>query len=466
MGKWAAKLGKWGQGLALVILFCIPIWMARSENPSLLEDSDTKVLLHHIRERQDPLSWFTGDWPLGNHFYRPVSTLSFELDHALYGSQAAGYGQTNALIAIACVLLLFWLLREMTDRIEVALPGAVLFVLWNTDSATRLSTLVGWIGWGALLLMLLPGRRWKTVAIAGLATLFLAHEISGIMPLQFRMIEWLPGRTASVMTLFALLSLAAYARYERQSASMDPKPAPGALDPPATKGTALRGAVSRWSWVWAAVSALGLALALGSYEQAVIVPALLFGVALYLRLNRYRVRWAWHGAFWALLVGYLALRHQLVPSDVSGYQAQQFRSGAGVWQSIIGYAVPAAPSSWNTFVSFDIPILFDAGGVVGLLYNFPYTSILNLLTNYAAVMASWPDWRLPLATWTMSTIAFLPMAWLKHFDHYHYLPMAMRAAFVAALAGVVVKALVSAASRPAIPAPPRLDPAPGSLPHR
>ncbi|RYG37669.1 hypothetical protein EON81_05960, partial [bacterium] len=102
----------------LTIALCgVAVWFSRVGSASLLQDSDTAVLLAKIRERGNPLSWFAGDWPLGNHFYRPVSTLSFELDNALYGNHAEGYGATNALLAIACIAALFWMLRELTDRL-------------------------------------------------------------------------------------------------------------------------------------------------------------------------------------------------------------------------------------------------------------------------------------------------------------------------------------------------------------
>lgn len=464
MGKWAAKLGKWNCGLVAVLLFCVPIWIARSEKPEMLQDTDTKVLLHHLRERQDPLSWFTGDWPLGNHFYRPISTLSFELDNALYGDNAYGYGRTNALVAIACVLLLFWFLRELTDRLEIALPGAVLFSLWTLDRTLGLDTLATWLGWASLGLLFAPGRRWGPVLLASATLIFLGDELSGIATLRHFMIEWLPGRTASVMTLFALLSLAAYARYERLSAAKDPKPAPGPLDPPATKSTELRSGTPRLNGLWPVVSILCLALALGSYEQAVMVPGLLVATALCLRLQRYRVRWAWQAAFWGVLAGYLALRHNLVPSDVSGYQAQQFRSGDGVWRSLLEYLFPAAPSVWHSVLAYDFRMLYEAGGFVGATLAFPFPTVVQLAANCAVILVLRREWRLPVAGWAMSFVAFLPMAWLKHFDHYHYLPMAMRALFVGALIGVAGKALVSAASRPELRAPPRLYPAPGSLP--
>lgn len=442
-----------------MLLLCLPIFLNRAQSPALLEDSDTRVLLAAVRERQDPLSWFGGDWPLENHFYRPISTLFFEFDNTVWGTNPAGYGLTNALLCIACVLLLYWFLREFTDRIELALPGAALFALWHGLGAWRLAQWANWLALGSLLLVFLPGRKVSRVLLAALTTTFLSAELPGRMDLRFRMIEWLPGRTASVMALFALLSLACYARYERLSADRIPGPDPGPLDPPATKGTVLAQKPGPAVSLWAVASVAALLLSLGSYEQAVMVPALLFGVALAMRLLRRRVCWGWQAAFWGVLALYLIVRSRLVPSDVSGYQAQQFRSGPGVVDSILSYVVPAWGSVWLTVQTL------DAGWLIWLNLE-PYAVLARLASNVAVWVAARKEWVLLVAGWAMSAIAFLPMAWLKHFDHYHYLPMAMRALFVAVTAVVAGKALVSAASRPTIPAPPRLDPAPGSLPRR
>src|SRR5687767_2966864 len=103
---------RWGIGLLLVLLSCVPVLLHRESSRYLLEDTDTKVLLQTIRQENAPFSWFVQDWPLRNHFYRPVSTLVFEVDSRIHGDNAAGFGLTNALLCVGCVLLLFWFLRE------------------------------------------------------------------------------------------------------------------------------------------------------------------------------------------------------------------------------------------------------------------------------------------------------------------------------------------------------------------
>jgi hypothetical protein len=155
-----------------------------------------------------------------------------------------------------------------------------------------------------------------------------------------------------------------------------------------------------------------------------------------------------------------------VPTDVSGYQAQQFRSGPGVWSSILDYFLPGAMPLWFGVTAYDPRMMFAEGGIAGAIMSVPYQGIISMASTIGALIATRKEWLLPLTGWSLSTIAFLPMAWLKHFDHYHYLPMAMRSLFVVAMAAVAGKVFVSAVSRPALQAPARLDPSPGSLPHR
>jgi hypothetical protein len=188
------------------------------------------------------------------------------------------------------VLSLYWFLRELTGRFEIAVPGAVLFAFWHVGLADWIAATVYWVSFLILAFMLLPGRNWKLALLGFLTFLFLSSELWGKAPLGPRMIEWLPGRTASVMTLFVLLALAAYARYERTSATRLAAPDPNPLDPPATKGTEILRS-SRITLQWPMLSIVCLGLALGSYEQAVMAPALLFGVAVCMRLQGYRVRW-------------------------------------------------------------------------------------------------------------------------------------------------------------------------------
>jgi len=406
----------WGAASAVVALFTIPMIRLRSASPGLLTDSDTVALLHAIRERDNPWSWFVGDWPLFNHFYRPLSTLTFEVDNSIWGSNPAGYGLTNLLIALAAIVSLFWLLREVTDSPALTSIGTILFALWHTGLAHEVAGIAGtWapgVVWVGTLLAQPPGpwpqRLGRAVALATFTAL-LGHEIGGMQPLAGRIITWLPGRTASVMTVFALVAMAAYARGGRRRLEAGPH-----------------------VWPWNALCLLAVALALGSYEQAVMLPGLLVGLAVCDRIRQRPVRWAVPALAWGLLFGYLALRHAVVPSTVSGYQAQQFRDGPGVFLSAMEYAFPAAsffPVMWS---------FRDMGGTI-LFTDIPLQFTLTLAGWILLAVRGWRTdaGRLALTGWALSTLAFLPMAWMQPFEHYHYWPMALRTWFVLGVGGVL-----------------------------
>lgn len=457
-------MNRWGIGWLIVILLSVPVFLSRSSNPAMLEDTDTRVLLAEIRERQDPLAWFVGDWPLYNHFYRPISTLTFEIDNAIWGTNAAGYGLTNALLCLASIFLLFWFLREVTDRPGVATLGAGLFALWHGVGLGPLAYVPFALGVLAMVGSLLPKRRWWLGVAAFLMWGFVASEVVGNYDLWFRMMGWLPGRTASTMTVFALLAMAAYARYERLSAERIPAPESTPLDPPATKGTTPVGKPPRAAWGWPVLAVVSAALALGSYEQAVMLPLALLVVAGAMRWQRYRVRWGWHVLFWAVLGGYLAVRWAFLPAETSGYQEQQLRFGPGVWLSLGDYAMPELSTMWQAWRVVDVPVLLAEIGLAGLILSVPYKATFAFVGNVVAYVQARRDLCMAATGWLLSVVAFLPMAWVKHFDHYHYWPMAMRAFFAAVMFGVAVRLTVSAVSLPPQQAPQRPDPAPGSLP--
>ena len=67
---------RWAPWFLVVAGLCALLFAGRTESPSLLEDTDTVALLTRLREVRDPMAWFKGDWPLQNHFYRPISTLT------------------------------------------------------------------------------------------------------------------------------------------------------------------------------------------------------------------------------------------------------------------------------------------------------------------------------------------------------------------------------------------------------
>jgi hypothetical protein len=448
---------RWRAALLVALLAALSVLLSFSRSTGLLQDSDTKGILTAIREANDPLKWFRGDWPIANHFYRPISALTFEADNALWHDNAHGYAFTNALLCFGCVLLLFWLLRELTDRPWIAAAGAAVFALWHLAPVFFISSAIGVLAWVTLGVgVIRHGRNWRNYAPAFLTLLALSREVLPMRELYGRLIDWIPGRTASTMTVFALLAMAAYARYER----LRFKPSPQTITPetpPATRSTEAA-TQSGAPTPWALLAIVATALALGSYEQAVMLPAVLLVVAFAFRIRGGRPAWTLHGVFWALILAYLALRWQLLPHTASGYQAQQYSSTRTAFWMEMQYLFPPLEGL------FGIPITLSSGAIM-LLTLEPYTPLFGTAISGTGYWQTRREPVLFLVGWLGAAVAYAPMAWFKLFEHYHYWPMALRSAFTVAMGTVALRLAATAWCPPARSAPPRLHPAPGSRPH-
>ena len=456
----------WGPWLLVPLLLALGMVLNHARGAALLQDSDTKVLLEVIRDRQNPWGWFTQDWPLENHFYRPVSTLVFEYDNWRFGNDAAGYGLTNALLAAFCIGLLFWLARELLDSPWMAGLSATLFAFWLAGS-TLPGLAAAALGGAAILVfagLLRGGFRSKigSVLLAAGGLSAVAWSLNPIGDdLNMRVVGWIPGRTASVMLVFVLIALAAYTRYERLTAAAPRPVAPSPEDLPATRSTQVVDP-GPFPAIWLGLALVATALALGAYEQAVMLPALLTGVAIAFALAfRRRPHWLAHVGFWGLLGGYLFIRSRYVPSEVSGYQAQQFREGPDVFFSMLRIFGPGWDAGSGLLISLSVgPLVF--------LTSTPWMQLWGVATQGLGAVVAYQDRRawLILATLLMAFFSYLPMAWLKYFGHYMLWPAAMMSLFVPLLMAAVARWVVSAVAPPPIPAPARPDLAPHSLLHR
>ncbi len=434
----------------------------RARGPVPLGDRDTWFLLSALKARANPLFWFTNEWPLQNGFYRPITALSFELDLLLLPASTNGYGLSAALYCAACVLSLFWLARELTDNPMVSVTAALLFAFWHSPIEVHWD----WILWVLAAIVGVVGlaRHGKAVGMflpAVLSLTFVATELRGVhlhdSPSGFAagVLYWVPSRTATLMTLFSLCALASYARYLRGVPRTEPQLSP--LDLPATKSS-LHSSGGTPSRLWLAVSILCVVLALGSYEQAIMLPAVLLLIGLVFRTKGYVINWWWHAAFWGVLAAYLVLRDAVVPIPISTYVDQQLRTGTAAYLSALNYLLPCSgyALSWYALLPVGSAVM-----MLGTFYSFPY----QLASNVTAYVVAFRQSKVIMFLWLTSVVAFLPMAFLKPFAHYHYWAMSLRALFIVLLVGAVWKMVVSAVSPQTVRAPLRPSPAPGSLLH-
>ena len=170
-------------------------------------------------------------------FYRPVVSLTFAADAALFGTQPLGYGLTNLALAALSASLLYLLLRALSLPTGAALFGSALWlfnphgmntaILWTSGRTALLLTA---FALGAALAMVRGRPVWFLVCLAGA---LLSKEEAVTLPVI--LLVWrlaLRGRrVAPVSSLFvwiggSLAVIAAYAILRSLSGAMTPSTAP------------------------------------------------------------------------------------------------------------------------------------------------------------------------------------------------------------------------------------------------
>lgn len=331
---------------------------------------------------------------------------------------------TVKLLALGCVLGLFLLAKEVTDSAPLAGLSTMVLGAQFGDPGQALGYGLTAIAIPLFLLVVAvftskaPGDALVGVFIGGFL-LIIAEALPPNWPYEGP--TWMSEPAKLGSTILALASLACYARYERRSATRVPSAAT-ATDVPATKSSASTESLHRWEQAlpWLAIG-LALALALlASPHTALSLPLAALGLALSLKLRGLKVRWGWVAAFGLC---WLAI----------------FRLGAG------------DSSDPNT------PLL--------LLFVLPgarwYVMLLATFVAFVVARRRLPD---SVAGWAMSVGAALPLSVLAATLGDTVLPYALRDLLFGTMALILYDHCVSAMSRPAIQAPPRPSPAPGSLP--
>ncbi len=403
----------WLIGLALIAALnvgAILYWHRDDGLWSHFENLDVRTILERLEQPHQPLQWFVGDWVLGNGFYRPLPSLLYELDYRLWGRNLLAYKWTNGLLSLACALLMVGWVWELSRSRPLALLAGFLFTGWQTGLLPALPESLLWAS-----AIVATGLAWRLqrdyrrALIVGCMVLMLGLELSFIPKLPdlhqasfaYRAIGWIPGRTATLMTLFALISLWAYCRL-----------------------------CWRGGWQWAIVSLLAYLAALGSYEQAVCLPLLMAAYGLAVRAQGGRFV-AWLPAV-ALIILELYLWFYLanIPSQTE-YHQQRLRRF---------YALGGSLGYWL------LPPLPEVANQLSLLIDAPLAFILPGFWKAWLVMAAygvglWQVRRQPLAWVGLvgSMLAYLPLAPVIPLMHYYYLPAVFRTLWVAVLLATLVR---------------------------
>lgn len=192
-----ALAGSRGFAYALVVAAAVAFVFHTHGYAILGMDSYPAIASGLLRSPLDVLTIFTspavpGRVPYAFHgFYRPITTISLGIDHALFGVDPRGYFVTQALLFAACAILLYELARLLLGASAVAgtLAALVAFLLAPshvetlTVVARRSELLCGLFSLLALLTQVprIERRvRWKAVLPAAFTFLALISKTTGI----------------------------------------------------------------------------------------------------------------------------------------------------------------------------------------------------------------------------------------------------------------------------------------------
>ena len=412
---------------------------------SIRADSDTAVMLDAVKQH-GALRWLAGDWLLENGFYRPISSISIALDYALYGEAGWGFRLTNWLLMILTALGAWALVRAYARLVGsphaewLALGVGVALSLQQTGLTSIVAKWSAWWFVGAAVgvvasgKILPPSLRFPPLregnrggagspplregnrggagsppqreesqigavppagrgnlkegvqVILALGALFWGFD--RLLATEYtRLIPWVPSRTALLGTMFGVWAMYAL----------------------------LRGATER-RWGWLALGGGLYLLALGSYEQPIMLVVLVGALAFWRRRD-----WGGWGArafavaaVCAVLV--FALRFALLPAEPTTYQRQQLRSSLS--GPVFTYLTELLPpvgqwQYWRAVGAHLEVLLVDKAGWDHMVGTLLYLGVLAAVWRWRGLLGG---------AWLWHALAFLPMAFLHFFEHYMYLP--------------------------------------------
>jgi len=167
-------------------------------------------------------------------FYRPLVTAAFVADYVLYGVNARGYGFTNLILYLACVVAVWTLIREAGASCTAAAVGAFAWAL----NPHGINMAVVWLSGRTSLLLTLCATLCalaflKRRCAAGSLLLFaalLSKEEATVLP--FILLVWLyvlrdeRGRSLILDAAVMCAPLLVYAVLRAQTPAMTPGTAP------------------------------------------------------------------------------------------------------------------------------------------------------------------------------------------------------------------------------------------------
>jgi tetratricopeptide (TPR) repeat protein len=184
--------------LAAILLLTVAVYSRSLSNGFIYyDDPDVVVNNPYIRQigPENVARWFTT--PV-QYMYMPLALLSHAIEYRLGGLDPFVYHLDNLLLHLACVVLVFWVLRVLTGNPRIALLVSLLFavhpvnvdtVSWVAARTTLLATLFSLVALGCYGLSL-ERSRLRYLALSCLAFVLAACAKSSAVVLPVLLLLW------------------------------------------------------------------------------------------------------------------------------------------------------------------------------------------------------------------------------------------------------------------------------------
>ena len=408
----------WARALLVVFLLNLaglPFLFSSEDMQGGTQNWDTRILSTVALRELHPLRWFWSDWPLGNGFYRPLPSLSFLLDARLWKTNWPLYRLQEFAAAIACALLVVWLVWELTQNRGWSLGAGVIFSVQQTDLGifTHLFSVALLLAAGAAAF---AGAKKKlslpAAAVLVFATSRFASEVVGSpfdcdfwgFSYGYRAMGWPPGRTAVFMTAFGLVCLASFVRWCRCG-----------------------------SFGWLVAAFASFVFAIFCYEQAAVIPALLVGSALCAAPREWR-RWSAPCLVaFAITAVYWRWHLTAIPMDTK-YEADHRRGMINATLDVVGYLLPGGLDVANAIEKIHYGTTLE-----DMLADRSYAwTLYSIVSTIAAFSLARKHWRYLLLGILGSVVAYAPLAIARPLFHYLYLPQAIRSVAIVVIGAALL----------------------------
>ena len=187
--------------LVLLAAAALLIYTPSLKNDFVVWDDDSLVYQNPLVQQMTPKTVIGAFTSYDPELYVPLTIVSFQIEHALFGFRPFAFHLDNLLLHVAIAFLMMLFLEELGLRRSTAFLGALLFVVhpvntetiaWVSARKDLLSTMFSLASILCYLRMRRDDdRRWFFLAFGFLLCALLSKPVAVVVPFVFVLLDWM-----------------------------------------------------------------------------------------------------------------------------------------------------------------------------------------------------------------------------------------------------------------------------------